>query len=159
MVNHIEQHYADLKKKHSLPDFALLDKEFEISTIEKPEFLLRNVRRKVGERLDSATQLLDPLIQPDAGSFVHLSEYRALTEGDRREMMKHFQHILQLTLACIDAEMGCDDARDAEFIKRAAAEWPLLREAIRPFVQKIGVAWTKTHEHKEHGNNDAGYFG
>ena len=155
MSNHIEQPYKELQKKHKLPDFALLDKEFEISTIEKPDFLLRNVRRKISERLDSAIQLLDPLIQPDAGSFVHLTEYRAINEGERKEMLKHFQSILALSLACIDAEMSVNDAKDAEVIARAAAEWPKLRETLKPHIQKIAASWTKSFEHKD----DVGYFG
>jgi C-terminal processing protease CtpA/Prc len=155
MPSDIEQHYADLKKKHSLPDFAVLDREFEVSTIEKPAFLLRAIRRKVGERIDAAVQLIDPLIQPDAGSYANLTEYRALTEADRKELLKHFQHVMELSLACIDAEMSADDAQDAVFIRRAAAEWPAIRESLRPFVQKIGIAWTKSVEHK----NNVGYFG
>jgi len=155
MPSDIEQHYNDLKKKHSLPDFAVLDKEFEISTIEKPVFLLRNIRRKIGERIDAVVQLLDPLIQPDAGSYANLTEYRALTEADRKELLKHFQHVMKLSLACIDAEMSTDDAQDAVFIKRAVSEWPAVRAALRPFVQKIGSSWTKSVEHKD----DVGYFG
>ncbi len=155
MQNDLEHHYNDLKKKHSLPDFAALDKEFEISTIEKPAFLLRAIRRKVGERIDAAIQLIDPLIQPDAGSYVHLTEYRAITENDRKELIAHFQHVMELSLACIDAELSTDDAQDATFINRAATEWPALRAALRPFVKKIGAHWTKNTEHK----TDVGYFG
>jgi hypothetical protein len=155
MAHDIEHHYAELKAKHQLPDFALLDREVEISAIEKSQFLLRAIRRKISERLDSLTQLLDPLIQPDAGSYVHLNEYRALTEGDRRELMKHFQHVMELYLACIDAELSASDAQDAKLIARAAAEWPQIREAIRPFVQKVAAMWTRSTEHKDH----VGYFG
>jgi hypothetical protein len=155
MAHDVEHNYAELRAKHQLPDFALLDREFEISSIEKPQFLLRSIRRKISERLDSLTQLLDPLIQPDAGSYVHLNEYRALTEGDRRELMKQFQHVMELYLACIDAELSANDAQDAKLIARAAAEWPQIRESIRPFVQKVAAMWTRSTEHKDH----VGYFG
>lgn len=155
MPNEIEHAYEDLKKKHQLPDFTMVDREFEISSIEKPAFLLRNIRRKISERLDSVTQLLDPLIQPDAGSFVNLSEYRALTEGDRKALLKSFQHVQELYLLCIDAELSTDDAQDVTVIRRAVTEWPVLRQSLRSFVQKIASSWTKSVEHK----NDVGYFG
>jgi hypothetical protein len=155
MANPIEPQYKELQKKHQLPDFAVLDKEFEISTIEKPDFLLRNVRRKISERFDHATQLLDPLIQPDAGTFVHLTEYRALSESDRRNVLKLFQDIQSLALACIDAEMSVDDAQDVLIINRAAQQWPAIRAALRPHIQKIAAAWTNSVEHKQ----DVEYFG
>lgn len=147
--------YEDAKKKHDLPDFALLDREFEVSAIEKPVFILRSIRRKISERLDDLTQFLDPLIQPDAGSYANLTEYQALTDSERRELVKHFQHVMELYLACIDAELSADDAQDALLIKRAANEWPKLREALRPFVKKLAQHWTKTVERKDH----VGYFG
>ncbi len=147
--------YDELRKKHNLPDFALLDSEFEISAIDKPVFLLRAIRRKIVERLDDLTKFLDPLIQPDAGSYVNLSEYQALSEGDRKDLMKHFQHVMELYLACIDAELSADDEQDALLIKRAAAEWPKLRESLRPFVKKLAQHWIKAVEHKDH----VGYFG
>lgn len=155
MPNNIEQHYKELQKKHQLPHFALLDREFEISTIDKQDFLLRHIRRNISERLNDVSQLLDPLIQPDAGSFIHLTEYRALSEAERKDLLKHFQDIQSLALACIDAELSADDAKDAAVIGRAAREWPRLRQGLRPHVQKIAASWTKSVEHK----HDVGYFG
>ena len=43
----VKKEYDVLKKKYNLPDFEALDKEFEISTIEKPDFLLRNIKKKI----------------------------------------------------------------------------------------------------------------
>ncbi len=154
MPTDIEHHYADLKK-HSLPDFALLDKEFEISTIDKHSFLLRSIRRKIRERLDDVAQMLDSWIQPDAGSFGSLFEYRVLSEADRKEVLQQFQSIMALLLACIDAELSADDAQDAAVITRAAQEWPRIREALRPFVQKLAAAWPKPLGRKD----VVGYFG
>ncbi len=155
MPSDIEHHYAELRKKHDLPDFAVLDKEFEISTIEKPAFLLRAIQRKMSARLDDLTQFLETLIQPDPSSFCNLIEYRALSEADRSEVLKNFQLLMALYRACIDAELAGDDAQDAAIIRRIASEWPGLRAAVRPFVQKIAAAWPKPFEHK----GTVGYFG
>ena len=103
MPTDIEHHYNELKKKHALPDFAFVDKEFEISTIEKPAFLLRNIRRKIAEKLDDITQFLEVLIQPDPNSFGNLFEYRTLTEAERRELLRQFQALMALYRACVDA--------------------------------------------------------
>ncbi len=155
MARGIQHHYNEYAKKYNLPDFPLVDKEFEVSGIDKPNFLLRSIRRKIRERLDDVAQMLDPLLQPDAGSFASLFEYRSLTEGDRKEVLRHFQTLMALLLSCIDAELSADEAQDATVITRAAKEWPQIREALRPFVQKIAAAWPKSFEHRD----VVGYFG
>jgi hypothetical protein len=155
MPTDIEHHYTELKKKHSLPDFALMDKEFEISTIDKPAFLIRAIRRKIGERLESITQLLDPFLQPDAGSFCSLYEYRCFTESERKEILKHYQILMALHKASIVADLSIDDAQDALFIVRAAADFPQARQALKAILQKLVDSWPKQIQQKD----VVGYFG
>jgi hypothetical protein len=155
MPTDIEHHYNELKKKFSLPDFSLMDGEFEISTIEKPVFLLRMIRRKIGERLESITQLLDPFIQPDANSFCSLFEYRCFAESERKEILRQFQAIMSLHRASIIADLSVDDSQDAAFITRAANEFPAARQALLPFMKKLAENWPKQFERKD----TVGYFG
>ncbi len=151
----IAQYYAELKKKHNLPDFAVLDREFEISTIDKPAFLLRSIRRKIGEKLEAITQLLDPLLQPDANSFCSLFEYRCFTESERKEIMRHFQALMSLYRASIASEFSADDSEDAAFISKAAAEFPVARQALKPLMNKLVDSWPKQIERRD----VVGYFG
>lgn len=155
MPTDIEQHYCELKKKFPLPDFSLLDREFEVSTIEKPVFLLRAIRRKIGERLESITQFLDPLLQPDPNSFCSLFEYRCFTESERKDLLKQFQKLMALYRASLFAELAADDAQDAAFITRAANEFPAARQALRSLAQKLVDCWPKKIEQRD----VVGYFG
>ncbi len=155
MPTDIEQHYNELGKKFSLPEFSIVDREFEISTIEKPAFLLRSIRRKIGERLEAITQFLDPLLQPDPNSFCSLFEYRCFTESERKEVLRQFQALMALYRASITADLGADDAEDAAFITRATNEFPAARQVLKPLVQKLADCWPKKIEQKD----VVGYFG
>ncbi len=155
MPSDIEHHYTELKKKFSLPDFALLDREFEISTIEKPILLIGAIRKKIGERIENITHFLDPLLQPDANSFCSIFEYRCLSESERQEVLKQFQLLMALLRASIAADLSADNAQDAALISRAAAEFPAIRQALKPFVQKLAESWPKPMAKKD----AVGYFG
>jgi len=155
MPSDIDHHYAELKKKFSLPDFALLDREFEISTIEKPILLIGAIRKKIGERIENITHFLDPLLQPDANSFCSIFEYRCLSESERQEVLKQFQLLMALLRASIAADLSADNAQDAALISRAAAEFPAIRQALKPFVQKLAESWPKPMAKKD----AVGYFG
>jgi hypothetical protein len=141
--HHVAEHYEPLRKRYDLPSFELLDREFEISAIEKPDFLLRNIRRKVYDRLDAIVEFIDLLFQPDTGSLIDLHEYRCLSDADRREIWEILQKLMILYDQVLDADLACDDAADAAVIKAAARELPDLRKALRPFVQKLGQGWTR----------------
>jgi len=52
MVNEIEKEYGKLSKKFKLPKFKEIDSEFEISNLENERFLIRNILRKVEEKLE-----------------------------------------------------------------------------------------------------------
>jgi len=155
MPNEIEQRYNELKKKHALPDFAAVDKEFEISAIEKPVFLLKAIRDRIGERIHDVSHVLEPWVQPDVNAFTTIFEYRSLSESERKEAFTQFKKLMALRRACLDAEFAVDDAQDAALISRAMNEWPAIRQALRPIVQKIMAAWPKPAERQD----VVGYFG
>ena len=60
--------YAKLKKEFKLPEYSLLDNEFEISTIETPGFLLRQIRRKIEERISSINHRIENVLHADSNS-------------------------------------------------------------------------------------------
>jgi hypothetical protein len=154
-MGEIEQKYGELKKKHTLPDFADLDKEFEISKLEKPAFLLREIRDLISERMHDLSHVLEPWVQPDVNAFTTIFEYRTLNESERREVFAQFKKLMALRRACLDAELAVDDVQDAALITRAMNEWPGIRKALRPIIQKIMAAWPKPSERQE----VVGYFG
>ena len=44
--------YQSLAKKHNLPDYDKINNEFEIATIEHTAFLLREIRKKISEKVE-----------------------------------------------------------------------------------------------------------
>ena len=61
----VKKTYDGLKKKYKdLPDFKILDFEFEISTLEKTDFLLRQIRKQMDQRLLALQNVLSVVLQP-----------------------------------------------------------------------------------------------
>jgi hypothetical protein len=151
----IEQRFADIKKRFNLADLSVLDTEFELVSIEKSTNILRDIRKKIFEKLDIMAQVVEPWMQPDAGSFVSLYEYRALGDEDRKAVLKQFQDLMSLHRDCLFAELECTEQADAAIIIRATKEWPGIRSALAPIAKKVSAAWPKHLEHKD----VVGYFG
>ena len=150
----VKKDYEVLKKKYNLPDFEALDKEFEISTIEKPDFLLRNIKKKICEKLELAADLLAKLIQPETSSIADLYEYRCFSDKDKKSIFELYSKILYLHRKLLETDLLLDDAEDASIIRHAAKEWPVLRKQVIPFVKALEACWEKTpeseHVHREY---------
>ena len=52
IMEEIETEYKQLKSKHDLPEYNFLEDKFEISSIDNGPFLLRNIRRKISEKIE-----------------------------------------------------------------------------------------------------------
>ena len=96
MTSEIEQEYNNLSKKYSLPAFKEIDKEFEISSLEDTSFLLRNTLRKISEKLEFYTNMLNDLLQPDTSSLSSMHEISFFTEEEKNDIYQIFKQLMRL---------------------------------------------------------------
>ena len=141
---HIKEAYDKLKKQYSqLPDFAVLDKEFEISDAEKEEHLFSHIKKKICERVDAVHELLEEFLQPEMTSFGNLYESKCFGELERSQILELYKKVMLLLRELDETILLINDAADAAFIKKAAQDWPAIRKSILPFVTKLKECWTK----------------
>jgi hypothetical protein len=138
----MEAEYSKLKAKHNLPDFALLDREFEISTIECDFFILREIRRKIAEKNESAAKIFDDLLHPESG-FAHFREAAIFSETDREQLLNLYRRIMYYDRLAIELDFSDSDEINAKFINDFMKEWPALKKQIVSFVVRMKESWQK----------------
>ncbi len=138
----IKDSYAKLQKKHNLPDFDRINNEFEISLIEKEDFLIRAVRRKMADKIGNYAKFLEDLLQPDT-SFASMNEARDLGDEDKQHIFELFQKLMYFGTLSAQADLICDDAKDAEFITTFLGEWPALKQELVKLTERIKAGWTE----------------
>ena len=142
----MKKEYEKIRKKFDLPDFEVLNTEFEIITIEPDGFLLREIKRKINERLSSACEMLTKMIQPETTSLVDLYEYRCFDDAAKKQIFELFSRIMYLKRKINESELLLDSEKDAAIIKEAAETWPKLRKQMIPFVKELEICWETTPE-------------
>jgi len=140
----VKEAYKKIKKDFDLPGFDILNKEFEISTIEPEGFLLREIKRKINEKLSSARDLLTALIQPESTSLVDLYECRCFDDETKNNIFALFSRVMHLKRKINESELLLDDNIDAAIIKEVAEKWPKIREQMIPFVKELEACWKTT---------------
>jgi len=137
----MKEAYDALRKEFDLPDFDLLNNEFEIDSIEPEGFLLREIKHKIKEKLSSAAEILTKLIQPETTTIVDLYEYRCFDDDAKKRIFELFSHILCLIRKFQETEFLLDAKEDAKIIKEAADTWPDMRQQMLPFLEEVKICW------------------
>jgi len=154
MESEIEKTYNKLKEKYSLPDFDELNNEFELSTIECEEFLLRKIRKKIADKINAMCEFLEGLLSPDT-TMANLYEYKAFDDNERKKIFELYKRLKVLEKLALELSLNRDDEKDAKFIKDVFSLWNKIKTEITTFIKKIKDFWENesTKEYK------AGYFG
>lgn len=150
----IKKNYELLKKKYNLPDFDRLNNEFEISLIEHEEFLLRDIVKKITEKVEIYAKLAESWLQPDTNSIAAMHECKFIEEIEKEKIYDIFKRLMVLDRESIKASLG-DEKEEAEFVKLSFEEWIKVKQDLRPIVAKIRTTWDKDSDVRE----DLGYLG
>src|SRR3989344_8247197 len=133
--------YDKLSAKHKLPEYALLNDKFELGDIEKKEFLLRAIRRKMREKLIFFCRILEGILYPTERS--PLTAYESSFFDDFTKM-----HLSQLhkTMMIFDRQSLLLDIQDSddqnvEFILTLWKEWPTFEKELEEVVKNMEKAW------------------
>ena len=153
MTKEIEKQYNELRKKFKLPEFKEIDFEFELSDLEETNFLLRNIIRRIAEKLDFYTTVIEEILQPDTSNLYAMHETRYFDEYEKKQMYDLYRKLMNLNRQSI--EISLKRSEEADFINKFFDEWKQLKEELLFYVKKMKDSWKTETDIKE----DLGYLG
>ena len=154
--NEVEKQYNGLRKKLKLPEFKEIDFEFELSDLEETNFLLRAITRRIAEKLDFYSTMLEELLQPDTSNLYAMHETRYFDDDEKKQMYELYTKLMNFNRLSIEVSLEHNDKEEAEFINNLFNEWKVLKQELLRFVKKIKASWkTEEADIKE----DLGYLG
>ncbi len=150
----VKKLYETLRKKHKLPGFDELDSEFEVSAIEAESGLLREIRKRIGEKVSDVSSIFQTVLQPDT-NLVDLYESRVFNEAEKQRLFELYKRLMVVDRTMAGLSIENDEKLDAAFIKSFTAEWKKLKPELAGFIKKLKESWEKETEEGE----AAGYMG
>lgn len=133
--------YAGLKSKHGLPDFNKIDSFFEINKIENDKYLLREIRRKIHEKLLLYADLLEEVLQPEQSVGV-MHECRVITDEDKKKITMLYTKLMHLDRTSSLIEVYNKDEENIAFIKEVYNSWPELQKSLHEILSILKESWT-----------------
>ncbi len=151
----IEKQYNELRKKYKLPEFKEIDLAFEISDLEETNFLLRGIIRRIAERLDFYTTMLEETLQPDTAKLYAMHESRIFEENEKKEMFEFYKKLMILNRHSVEVSLENNGKEEASFINDFMNEWEKIKSELLFYVRRIKDSWKAETDIKE----DIGYLG
>src|SRR3989344_3240973 len=141
--------YEKLAKKNKLPSYEDLNNEFEISAIEKTDFLLRSILRKAKERYEYLLLIMEDILQPNESSVSGMHECRFFNDEQRTELFNLYVRSMRLYREITSAEVSLEE-KDVNFaIQESHKHHKQIREEIKPFIKILKGAWGESITEKE----------
>jgi len=154
MGKETKKKYEELADKYKLPSFDSLNKDFEISTIEETEFLLREIRRKIIEKLENYIKLLEGILHPEAG-ICDMYECGAFSDEEKNKLFELYKKIMFLNRFSAETSIDEDDSKSSNFIKKAFEQLNNIKKELLPMIKRMKEGWLEEKKVK----TELGYLG
>ena len=155
-IENLEEEYRELQKKYSLPDFNALNEDFDIERIAEKEtdFILKNIRRAINEKLSAYASLFETLTNPQSASMLIFSILKNATSEDKKKIKGIYQELSKLQISIMKLDTIYDEEAEAKFITNANSVWQKSKQEIHNIFEKF----EKDFE-LEGGPKETSYFG
>ncbi len=151
----IEKQYNELRKRFRLPEFNEINFELELSDFEETNFLLRAIIRRIAEKLDFYTTMVEETLQPDASNLYAMHETRHFDDVEKKRMFDLYRKLMDFNRRSIENSLEHDESSEAGLINEFFDEWEAIKKELLGFVKKMRDSWKTETDIKE----DIGYLG
>jgi len=150
----MKEAYETLKQKHDLPELNFMEEKFEISTLDESPFLLRDIRRRMNDRIEFMIKVLDGVVQPDT-VFTDMHEFKSLNEEDKKTALQLYKRLMKMNRTAVVLAIKSTNEEEAAFIRTSSSSWDNVQDSLARIMAKIRDSWTRDFDVEE----EVGYLG
>ncbi len=140
----LKKQYLSLKKKHKLPDFDKLNEDFEIEKLQEHEtdFLLREIRRTMVEKVSVVLKFLEIIVSPNEASpafvFAMIKEIKPETKKNIEQL---YRQLSAVEISSIALDLDYNEKSEAAFIKDQNKKWEATKKDLKALIKNFDSVW------------------
>lgn len=139
----LKEIYNEFKKKYNLPDYDLLYEDFEIEKkdYENEKFILRNIRRVIGEKIESYKHLFEVLINPSSPPIYIYTFLKNLDLKQKQEIKDLYTFLSRNQVKLIQLDTIYNEDEEARFIETFFEKWQSIKKDIYAILESIDLSF------------------
>jgi len=148
--------YEKLRKKYSLPEYRELSQDFNIEKLNEKEsdYLLRNIRKVIDEKLSAYMNFFEIIINPSLPTLFIFQIIKKIDSDIRKKINKNYKVLSKFQIESMKLDTLYDEKSEAGFIKEIFSEWQKLKKEIYDLIENFEY----NLEENEEGRKES-YFG
>jgi len=148
----IKEEYKKLKYK--LPKFEDINNEFELDFIKDKPFLLRQIRRRMNEKVIFFCRIIEGILYPTQQHIINVTEVKNFSEEKKKEVHKIYKGLMQYERQSLLLDVTPNNKDDVKFINDVFNFWKKTKKQMEEIVKLMKESWKK-----EFGSEKNNYFG
>lgn len=148
--------YEIKRLEYCLPSFKEMAEDFEIEKVAEKEtdFVIREIRRTIFEKISAYMHLFETIINPTSGSLLIFSVLKNIDEDTKKEIKDIYKKLAKLQIESMKLDTIYDEKSEAEFILLIKKEWESMRNQIFKMFERFNQDFDFNNE-----SISKGYFG
>jgi hypothetical protein len=147
----LEEHYNELKKQHSLPDFVALSQDFDIEKIAEKEtlFLAREVRRTINEKITAYLHLFETLINPNSPPMFIFKVLKNISSADKQKIQDLYKIMSKTQIKTMQLDTIYSEKEEIKFINETFKLWQEIKPEIHTLFESFETNFENGNTSKE----------
>ncbi|MAG47490.1 hypothetical protein CL617_02695 [archaeon] len=140
----LKEEYSQLKAK--LPNFEKLNDEFEISRNEsdyKKEFLLRDIRRKMNDKIIFFCRIIEGLLFPVQANIINMHESKYFDDDIKKKILESYRQLMIFERESLRLDIIPNSEKDAKYINNVYNELLKYKKEMKNVVDIMQESWRK----------------
>jgi len=133
--------YKKFQTHHDLPEFKVLDQEFEVTSISVHEYPLKEIRRHIAEKLSTNAEILEDIIHPNSTISAY-HECKFFNEDEKRELYDLYARLMAHIRSSNVLDVKSTDEKDAQYITQVFNDWQNLKSKLHTILVKMKDSWS-----------------
>jgi len=152
----LKEDYKKIEKKYNLPSFEKLNEDFEIEKIAEVEtdFLLREIRKCIADRLINYLRFIESILNPVNVPMFVFSIIKTISPKEKERLTEVYKKLAEKEVELIALDIKFSEQKEAKFIQEFYNSWQDIKEDMLNIVDVIKKNWNN-----KLGTNNKGYFG
>lgn len=148
----IKEEYNNLKYK--LPSFEEINEDFELDFIKEKQFILRQIRRRMNEKVIFFCKIIEGLLYPTQQHIINATEIQNFSDDKKNKINKIHKELMYYERESLLLDVAPEDKKDAEFINNVFHFWKKVKGDVKDIVRTMQESWRKEYISKKDN-----YFG
>jgi len=138
-LQEVKDKYELKKHTYSLPDFSKFAEDFDIEKAgdKETDFIIREIRRIVIEKVSAYIHLFETILNPSSGSLLIFSVIKNLDHDDKKDIRDLYKKLASMEITAMKLDTIYNENAEADFIIKTYNDWQEIKLKINKIFEKF----------------------